>query len=81
MAKPTTKAMVELMEKTRFLNRRGGRTGSFARRSTATNATTSSTPATPRMTIGAEPQAYVVPPRLVIMTRLVAARAIRIAPR
>ncbi len=81
IAKPTTKPSALLTPKTRFLNRRSGRIGSSARRSTATNSASRTTPATPKVTICGDAHAYVVPPRLVISTRQVVPAATSVAPR
>ena len=73
--------MALVTEKTEFVNRLGGRIGSLARRSTATKATSKATPATPRTTMGAEPQAYCVPPQVVTRMIAVTPRASSAAPR
>ncbi len=81
MAKPTMKLMTAARVKVRMPNSFSGSTGSAARRSTATNATASSTPSRASPMIWGEPQAQVVPPREATRTRQVATAAIRAVPR
>ena len=57
IAKPTMKPTTLVTENARCLNRCSGSTGSLARRSTRMNTPTSTTPAMPRIQIGAEDQA------------------------
>ncbi len=81
MAKPMTKLMTAESVKVRTRNSLSGRTGSAARRSTATNAPASTTPSTMSPMICGEPQPQVVPPREATRTRQVATAAIRNVPR
>jgi hypothetical protein len=55
-ANPTTKPMALVMENTELRNSQGGRTGSAARRSTSTKATSRTTVRTPRPMICGDPQ-------------------------
>ena len=55
-------------ENVRFLNSASGRIGSAARLSTNTNSASNTTPRTANPIVWIDPQAYVVPPRLVQST-------------
>lgn len=81
MAKPTMKLITAERVKVRIPNSLRGRTGSAAFRSTATNATASTTPSTISPMICAEPQPQVVPPREATRIRQVATEAMRNVPR
>ncbi len=67
--------------KTRLRNSSSGRIGSLARCSTNGNATKSSTPTTSIRIGSGDPQAYVVPPRLVNSTIADSPPASTAAPR
>lgn len=77
--------MTKLMTATRLkvLIRKSfsGSTGSAARRSTATNAISSTTASTASPMIWADPQSQVVPPRDATRIRQVATEAMRKVPR
>ncbi len=71
--KPTTNPIALVAEKTRFANRWSGSTGSRTRRSTSAHTTSRATPEAPRIAIGTDDHAYVVPPRLATSTSAVTA--------
>src|SRR5215468_8239095 len=81
IANPTTKPTALDAENTRLRNRCNGTTGSAARLSAQTNSPVQTTAIAPRVKIGADDQAKVVPPSEVISTRLVAAPASSAVPR
>ena len=73
-------SVAETMSNTGSRNRRSGRIGSGARRSWKTNATSSTTAATARPAISAEPHAYWRPPHVVTSSSDVRPAASSAAP-
>ncbi len=80
IAKPTANPMTAATEKTLLRNRCSGSTGSGARRSTATNATSPTTASAAIAHTCTELHAQVVPPRLVSSTTAVEMVASRTMP-
>src|SRR4051812_29696508 len=80
IAPPTTKPSAPAARNTRLRNSDSGNSGSRARRSTSTNAHTSTTPAANAPAIGRDIQGYTTPPNDVASTRQVVAAAINAAP-
>ena len=80
-AKPTMKPTRLATLKTRLRKSESGRIGSLATLSASTNPTDSATPQAISATIGADPHAYVEPPRLVYSTIAVSPPASSAIPR
>ena len=72
MAKPMTKPMALAAVKTRTRKSESGMTGSAAARSARTKATARTTPTVAQATLGTDPQAHEIPPRLAKRIRDVA---------
>lgn len=80
MAKPSRKPMIEISVKLRLANSCSGMIGSTTFRSTATNSASVTAAIATRVRICQEPQAYSLPPQVVMSTRAVMPTDSRPAP-